>query len=219
MAECSEISLLIGPFEDGELEPHEMQEVARHLAACSSCESILNDYSLIGREMRNLATLPPLDGFANGVLARIGAHPLPWRNRIAGWFDEFVGQISGTLAIGALAAAVAIVTAIVVTPYAQKRITRGLTPIASVDTKTVAALDNSLPALGPANPLASSDGGAILGGKPDASSGAMEPPAYVASSRDSHAVISRLESQIPSVAVWSEPESDTTVIWLPEQQQ
>jgi len=34
---------------------------------------------------------------------------------------------------------------------------------------------------------------------------------------DSHAVISRLESRSPSVAVWSEPHHDTTVIWLPDQ--
>jgi hypothetical protein len=34
---------------------------------------------------------------------------------------------------------------------------------------------------------------------------------------DSHADISRLESENHSVAVWSEPRRDTTVIWLPEQ--
>ena len=32
---------------------------------------------------------------------------------------------------------------------------------------------------------------------------------------DSHAVIKRLESQVPTTAVWSEPEHGTTVIWLP----
>jgi hypothetical protein len=34
---------------------------------------------------------------------------------------------------------------------------------------------------------------------------------------DSQAIISRLEAEMPSVAVWSEPQSDTTVIWLPDQ--
>jgi hypothetical protein len=34
---------------------------------------------------------------------------------------------------------------------------------------------------------------------------------------DSHADISRLESENHSVAVWSEPRRDTTVIWLPDQ--
>lgn len=33
----------------------------------------------------------------------------------------------------------------------------------------------------------------------------------------SRAVISRLEAKMPSVAVWSGPETDATVIWLPDQ--
>ncbi len=37
--------------------------------------------------------------------------------------------------------------------------------------------------------------------------------------QNSEAVISKLESQSPNVAVWSEPQNDTTVIWLPDQQQ
>ncbi len=44
MAECSEISLMLGAFEDAELEPNEMQEVAYHLARCDSCSSILSDF-------------------------------------------------------------------------------------------------------------------------------------------------------------------------------
>ena len=35
---------------------------------------------------------------------------------------------------------------------------------------------------------------------------------------DSHAIIKRLESEIPTTAVWSEPENGTTVIWLPSEQ-
>ena len=37
MAECGEISMMLGAFEDSELEPNEMQEVAYHLARCESC--------------------------------------------------------------------------------------------------------------------------------------------------------------------------------------
>ena len=44
MARCEEMTLLLGPFEDGELEPHEMQEVARHLAGCPACETELAGY-------------------------------------------------------------------------------------------------------------------------------------------------------------------------------
>jgi hypothetical protein len=31
-------------------------------------------------------------------------------------------------------------------------------------------------------------------------------------------IISKLETSNPNVAVWSEPNQDTTVIWLPDQQ-
>lgn len=216
MAECSEISLLIGPFEDGELEPHEMQEVARHLAACSSCEAILNDYGVIGRELRGATTLPPLDGFAQGVLARIGALPVPFRLRVTAWFDQFIGGISGTLAMGALAAAVAVTTAIIVTPYAQRQIASRTSTNLSLEGKTVARLESSAPAKGAATQVAATEGGAMMesGAEPPA----MASPAFTPSTGNSHAIISRLESQIPSVALWSEPQNDTTVIWLPEQQ-
>jgi hypothetical protein len=36
-------------------------------------------------------------------------------------------------------------------------------------------------------------------------------------SGNSGAIISRLEADSPSVAVWSEPQTDTTVIWVPDQ--
>ncbi len=212
MAECSEISLLIGPFEDGELEPHEMQEVARHLAACSSCDQILNDYSQIGRELRSVATLPPLDDFAQGVLNRIGALPIPMRQRFSAWLGEFVGELHGTLAVGALAAAVAVVTAVLVSPYAQHLIANRMAPIASIESKTIARLEAQPVAVDAAPPVAAE-------GAPMMESKAERPSLAELSAGNSHAIISRLESEIPSVAVWSEPRNDTTVIWLPEQQQ
>ena len=52
MARCDDIKLLLGPFEDGELEPHEMQEVARHVVACTACDGELADYRTLGLAMR-----------------------------------------------------------------------------------------------------------------------------------------------------------------------
>jgi len=80
MAECSEISLMLGAFEDAELEPNEMQEVAYHLARCDSCSSILSDYSTVGRELRSITpaldfAAPNLAGFADAVSrVSIGCH-------------------------------------------------------------------------------------------------------------------------------------------------
>src|SRR6202011_3250374 len=87
MRDCDQITLLLGPFSDGELEPHEMQEVARHLATCRSCEEMLGDYAAIGRELREIITIPPLTGFAAGVNARIAARRIPLRERIGEFFE------------------------------------------------------------------------------------------------------------------------------------
>lgn len=43
------------------------------------------------------------------------------------------------------------------------------------------------------------------------------PNPLAATDQDSEAYISRLETKAPSVAVWSEPENKTTVIWLPDE--
>ena len=72
MAQCNEIIPLLGTFEDGELEPHEMQEVARHLAGCKSCEEYLAGYSTVGRLLRDAAPVVALDGFAQAVQAVVG---------------------------------------------------------------------------------------------------------------------------------------------------
>ena len=71
MARCEDIKLLLGPFEDGELEPHEMQEVARHLAACTDCEDEVADYGALAVSLRGAAALPDLTGFTSAVLAGI----------------------------------------------------------------------------------------------------------------------------------------------------
>ena len=43
-------------------------------------------------------------------------------------------------------------------------------------------------------------------------------PAHHEVEEEHEAVIYKLESDIPSVAVWNEPRMGTTVIWLPDQQ-
>ena len=203
MSECSEISLILGPFEDGELEPHEMQEVARHLAACSNCEKALSDYNAIGRQLRDLQSLPPLEDFARAVAQRIEKLPISWRAR----FNRFVGEINdrmaAAVAIVATAGAVAILTALVVTPYITSHTRK---PVANeLSGASIAKLSDR--------------GASNLAEATDQDTAQVAPsPAAAEIAGDSRAVISRLESEIPSVAVWSEPENDTTVIWLPEQQ-
>jgi anti-sigma factor RsiW len=191
MAECSEISLVLGAFEDGELEPHEMQEVARHLAQCGGCENELAGYATVGRELRALRVEPDLTGFSAAVISRIRESESPIRARIGRSLGRIGEELRSALPTAALAAAVAILTAVILTPYAGRMLDRAL----------------------PGSELAQleSDAG-VAAEKLAAESGRIASAVH-----DSRTVISRLEARLPSVAVWSEPRTDTTVIWLTEQ--
>ncbi|HYL58919.1 MAG TPA: zf-HC2 domain-containing protein [Candidatus Acidoferrales bacterium] len=204
MAECSEMSLMLGPFEDGELEPNEMQEVAFHLARCDSCTKALGAYSALGRELRTLTPAPQLAGFSATVIARIDKLPQPIWNRVARFFGRGSDFVGSGFAWSSAVAAVAVVTAVLITPYAEEFASRRL-PYAS---STLARVEHTATAL--PEKLAQNATG-------EAARLAAERDAEAVASSDSHAVISRLESDIPSVAVWSEPRTDTTVIWLPDQ--
>jgi hypothetical protein len=184
---------MLGAFEDAELEPNEMQEVAFHLARCESCTSVLSEYSTLGRGLRSVVVEPNLAGFSTAVIARIDNLPQPILIRIERFFRRQIESANLSLTWGGAVAAVAVLTIILMTPYVQqfaKR--RGGSP-----TSVAAATHDVLPA---PNELASST--------------TNEP---TMADNDSHADISRLESENHSVAVWSEPRRDTTVIWLPDQ--
>ncbi|MDO8430793.1 MAG: zf-HC2 domain-containing protein [Candidatus Binatus sp.] len=189
MAECSEISLLLGAFEDGELEPNEMQDVAYHLARCERCTGTLGDFTTIARGLRDIAPEPMLGGFAAAVVARIDALPQPPWARISRFFGGKDRILSAGFAWGTAAAAVAAITMVLTTPYARRYAAERPRPAASAVSHEIAKVEQ------------------------DAASMAEQIDAR----GESRAVISRLEAEIPSVAVWSEPRSDTTVIWLPDQ--
>jgi len=197
MADTNHLSLMLGPFEDRELEPHEYQEVAFHLAHCEQCSAELADYTTIGRELRTLDLELPLDGFKDAVMRRIENLPVPlnvrlWR--IFGGVGDFFPSGLGVAALSAIATAITIV---LVTPYAQMATNR-ISPgreIAKVEREFATA------------PTAI-EGAARNGVGRDVAE--AEPPP--------EAVISKLESDIPSVAVWNEPRTASTVIWLPDQQ-
>jgi anti-sigma factor RsiW len=192
MAECGEISMMLGAFEDSELEPNEMQEVAFHLARCESCTSMLADYSTLGRDLRSIGAEPALAGFSSAVIARIDRLPQPVLTRIERFIKRQLDSVGSGIAWGGAVAVAAILTIILMTPYAQQFANRGTQP-----TVIAKAEANAAPAAA-VNQIAT----------------ANEP---TMADNDSHADISRLESENHSVAVWSEPRRDTTVIWLPDQ--
>src|SRR5258708_18301471 len=131
MAECSEIGLMLGAFEDAELEPNEMQEVAYHLARCETCTGILADYSALGREMRSIVSVPDfstpaLAGFSSAVIARIDRLPQPFFRRIERFVRRSTESIGSGFVWGGAIAPVAVLTVILLGPYAQKFSNRGL---------------------------------------------------------------------------------------------
>lgn len=186
MAECGEIGMMLGAFEDSELEPNEMQEVAFHLARCESCTGMLSDYSTLGRNLRSITAEPSMAGFSSAVIARIDRLPQPMVQRIERFLRRQLDSLGAGVAWGGAVAAAAIITIVLMTPYAEQFANRGTHSIVAPAANQMAA----------------------------ATSNTNEP---TMADNDSHADISRLESQNHSVAVWSEPRRDTTVIWLPDQ--
>lgn len=226
MARCDDIKLMLGPFEDGELEPHEMQEVARHVVGCDDCEGELSDYRAMGVSLRGATVIPDLAGFSAAVLSRIENLPIPVGVRIRRYLTSFSDGIGATIASGFAAAAVAVITAFVLTPYFKESrfLASGHAP------KQIAQSESSAPAKATKQSsaeqfLASGDSGPtdvpsdianrLAAG--DSNGGLAPVDAPVEPGQNSGAIISRLEADSPSVAVWSEPQSDTTVIWVPDQ--
>jgi len=214
MARCEDMKLLLGPFEDGELEAHEMQEVARHLVGCADCDGELADYRKLAVSLRGVTSTPNLLGFRSAVLARIEELPVPLGVRLRRYVTSFTDGIGATFATGFATAAVAVVTAVILTPYFEQGQmlaklhgpgkAAGASPSAPVG-PNIAQRDH----LSAIPPLASNETSGFAGGD-------LSPAS--APDRDPGTVIDSLESASPSVAVWSEPKTDTTVIWVPDQQ-
>jgi anti-sigma factor RsiW len=196
MAECDEIKLLLGPFTDGELEPNEMEEVALHVVGCLECKTALEDYRMLGVTLRRVSTLPALDGFAQAVQARIERIQVPLRLRITRYFDSLGERLGAGIALGVATAAIAVLTAVVLTPYARQLVN----PPAPAPARIMAAAPQAKsPATTPRLALAPGDRQGAVSGNAATSE------------------LSKLEADSPSVALWNEPRTDTTVIWVPDQ--
>jgi anti-sigma factor RsiW len=204
MSVCDQIRLLLGPFNDGELEPHEMEDVALHVVSCSSCKAVLEDCRSLGVALRNSVRQPSLDGFTRAVMARI--QRLPMRLRLRRYFDSVAERFGASLAIGAVGALAAALTVVVVTPYTHQMLNhRPSAQVASIE-KTV-KLANAPDEIAPAeavpvsDPDIEADAQDVFGSEPSA----PEPPTLAASSTYNP----------PMIAVSDDPKTATTVIWMP----
>ena len=128
MASCDEAKLLLGPFEDGELEPHEMEDVALHVVSCQSCKAVLDGYRALGVALRDCLPQPDTNGFSTAVMRRLDEVPqslsIRWRSYLE-TIGEYLGGTASLVAAGAFAA---LLTAWLAAPYVQ-HLTHSSSPI------------------------------------------------------------------------------------------
>lgn len=119
MPECEQVKLLLGPFDDGELEPHEMEDVALHVVSCGPCKTALDEYRSLGVALRDCLPQPSIDGFSAAVLKRIEEIPQPLWTRWRPYLESARQRLGGTLPVMAAGAFAALLTVWLVTPYAH----------------------------------------------------------------------------------------------------
>lgn len=113
--------------------------------------------------------------------------PTPIRDRARSFLNLFNERWIAGAALGAATLAIGAWTMILVTPLAQNFLARG-------------RMDHTMLASFRAQ-----------------GRGFESAPRMASLGHRSRAVISRLEAKMPSVAVWSGPETEATVIWVPDQ--
>jgi anti-sigma factor RsiW len=119
-AECDQVKILLGPFDDGELEPHEMEDVALHVVSCGACKAALDDYRSLGVALRDCVPQPAVEGFTTAVLRRIEQVPRPLAVRWRRYLDLLAEHVGAGLPVIAAGALAALVTVWLVTPYAHR---------------------------------------------------------------------------------------------------
>jgi Putative zinc-finger len=141
MSACDQVRLLLGPFDDGELEPHEMEDVAFHVAACATCKAILDDYRSLGVTLRDCVPQHAIDGFTSAVLNRIDQLRQPLWKRWWGYVNALAEHASGALSLVAAGACAALITLWLVAPHVQRWIHHSSNPdlVASVNKNESAA--------------------------------------------------------------------------------
>ncbi|HVN89468.1 MAG TPA: hypothetical protein VMT61_06625 [Candidatus Binataceae bacterium] len=214
MTTCDDIELLIGPFEDGELEPHEMEEVAFHVVACLGCKAALEDYRELGLALRGAVLQPSLDGFASKVADRIDHSWIPLHVRF-GRMREMLSRAGSIFEIAVIAAATAVLTIVIASPYAKKF---GLhSPPSTVVASTSGEIAKAEPKTIDAPPSAPIQPVSISRSEPRPE---FAPPRELmlgdpATSESQEVMTDLTGGEGPSVPVWNEPRTQTTVVYVP----
>lgn len=193
MPQCTDIAALLSAFNDGELPPLENDQVSRHLDNCENCRETLLDFVLLGHHLRSAVAMPSMEGFLEGVMGGIASSRRPLSQRLLYLLEELRERWVAAVSLTGAAVATASLLLVLAEPHALTRITRLVHgDFAPVRDSTPVEMAQNPPPL-----------------KPSQSADAPFP-----APSDSQTVVSRLEARHPSVAMWSEPDYKTTVIWL-----
>jgi anti-sigma factor RsiW len=226
MTACGDIQLLLGPFEDGELRAREMEDVAFHVVGCEGCRAALADYRSLGAAIRAETPKPVLDGFTRAVMARIEQERPPLRARLEE-FWESLGRAGSVIQVAAVASASAALTLMVLGPRLKEGMRTSLPIALATQTRATQPLNNPEAASAEVttvrqlarNQVASYQAAPAILVHAPADTSEVSDEADAAAARDSQELLSQLGGGSgPSVAVWDEPRTGTTVVWVPDQQ-
>jgi len=132
LAHCTEISPLLSAFKDGELAQVETEQVALHLQDCPTCRETLLDFVLLGHRLQSAVAMPSLEGFAEGVMAKIAASQRPWHQRLLYRLEQLREQWVAAIALAGVAIATASLITVLVEPQTLTRFSAIVrTPVAS----------------------------------------------------------------------------------------
>jgi hypothetical protein len=217
MTACGEIGLLLGPFEDGELEPHEMEDVALHVVSCGDCKEALEDYRALGVGLRDAVTVPSLDGFARTVVARLRQRRLPLRIRVGRWWEP-LARVASLVEFASVAAATAILTMLIAGPDIRQFVARkGAHQLVTAAANPVIPNPAAQHVLAASQPEAPGAAHVALAA-PDQNLANLIDETKLKAAGEMQEMISEMGAgQSPAVAVWNEPNTHTTVVWIPDQ--
>lgn len=189
MAHCDDIAPLLGALHDGELSGSEADRVTQHLDGCETCKETLLDYLLLGHHLRTATAITSLDGFTESVMRGIADARRPFRGRLLNRLEDLRERWVAAVSLAGATVALATLALVLTEPHTWEQISARFrtAPAPSETAQNPETFARSSPA-----PL----------------------PAQSSTETNSEAFISRLEAKPPSVALWSEPDTKTTVIWL-----
>jgi anti-sigma factor RsiW len=191
LAHCDDIAPLLGALHDGELSGPEADRVTQHLDGCETCKETLLDYLLLGHHLRTATAMTSLDGFTETVMRGIAGARRPFRGRLLNRLEDLRERWVAAVSLAGATVALATLALVLAEPHTWDRIS---------------ARFHGAPAT--SESAQNSSTGTFASSFPAAR------PAQSNNDTNSEAFISRLEAKPPSVALWSEPDTKTTVIWL-----